>query len=135
MPVRIDRFTGQAEGLTGSGWHSLRNSEPTDSNDETLPPSELAHLDGRCSIDSLDWINCDLYNGSTWKLSRVTVAIAVHDPKGSEILSRNYDLVMRPYESGSPTENTQFHASLGFSVAPPQAWSWRITAAKGSRAR
>jgi hypothetical protein len=81
MPVRIDRLTGRAEGLSRSGWFPLEADKRYDPKVYSeLPTSELAKLDGRCSIDSMNWINCDIYNGSDWTLGDVTVAIDFPDP-------------------------------------------------------
>jgi hypothetical protein len=64
----------------------------------------------------INWLHCDVYNGSTWKIYEVTVAITVLDPKGGEVLSRNYKLI----GAASPLEDSDFQASLGFSVGGPR---------------
>jgi hypothetical protein len=95
IPVRIDRVTGRAEGLSASGWFPLRGPE---------------------SIDpSMVWLSCDVFNGSNWKVNTLIAAVAIHAPK-VEVPSRNYKLVLED-GSGSPSESSRWQARLRFPVS------------------
>jgi hypothetical protein len=129
IPVRIDRLSGRADGLYSSGWSPLENAAAASEREE-LPPPKLARLDGRCSIDSINWINCEIYNGSDWIVDEVTIGLAAVDINGASI-NRNYKL-MPSAVYGAPMESSLFHAALGFQPTSVP-WSWHIVKATGHK--
>jgi hypothetical protein len=130
-PIRIDRLTGRTEIFYGK-WISTEESTPAPQ-EEDLPPSALDKLSGRASITSYGWINCDIYNGSNWILSEVTVVVTVKKLNGAEILSRKYLLTRESYESGEPLKSSKFHTGLGFELKKGETFSWGILSAKGRK--
>ena len=123
IPVRIDRLSGRAEGLSRIGWYPLEASE---SKSEALPMAKLALLDGRCSINfSIYWINCSFYNGSDWNVDRITIYLNALDVSGAQI-SRKYELA----GSGSSLGSSEFRAQLGFAMSSAR-WSWGLVSATG----
>lgn len=157
VPVRMDRLTGRTEMLTSGGWVVVGHSE---AQDQDLPRSDLERLEGQCSINQSNFIECDIYNGSIWKLSSITVAISnieqndwvtVHSSATEkrripedrpdfipEIgpFSRNFKLIAELYQSsGAPLTNTKFTASVGPLVGSAQTRSWKIVAARGARSQ
>jgi hypothetical protein len=119
--------------------------ETTTRSDE-LPPSEVAKLEGTCRLDTSGELRCDIYNGSGWDMSEVTVQITVKQPGGEVLLSRQYRLAKYFTLSDSyaarhthpdPTKyleslkTSQFFGELGFALTPSQNWEWSFVSAIG----
>lgn len=128
-PVRIDRLTGRAEGLTAtSGWVPLGKKPVEYAHLKELEPSELQRLEARCSVDN-PFIECSVYNALSCTLEEVTITFLPPYPPRSLRLTR------KPYEHGDPLQVTKFTASFGdfafFDANPPpkffpEVW-WKIT--------
>jgi hypothetical protein len=118
LPVRIDRLTGKTEILFPQGWHAA--SEKTAENqipaEQELPAEEVAKPTGQAQITSYGWVEIEVYNGSNWKLSEITMLVTVLDSRKAQILSRPYRLLPEAYGNPTPESNTKFHASLGLEL-------------------
>lgn len=130
-PVRIDRLTGRTEVLSlSSGWHQLGVNRLDAS--IKLPDSELSKLTGKASITD-QRIECDIYNGSNWTVSEVTVKITIKNPDGTEDLTREYRLTPQYIGNCAPLTSRTFDADLGFSLKEKQTFSLNIVSAKGTK--
>ena len=126
----INRFTG-----------SSRLLQPD--TDKVVPPEVLARLKARAEltehgsdepyVTSTAYFN--LYNGSAWTLTDITVSITVSARDGTEIRNREYSL--------SPTTGSdsclishrtgEWAAELGFRAAPAAALDWHVVSGRGYR--
>lgn len=70
--VRIQRLTGKAEMLSGSGWKRL--SEGTGYGSK-IPESELPKLNGESRWGWDGVLDVSVYNGSEWELDEITVKV------------------------------------------------------------
>lgn len=115
-PVRIDRLTGTTEILYPSGWSRAEVSRPTSApEDQQLPPSDIAKLAGNASVGK-SYLFMDVYNGSAWQISEITLSFSVTDAYGNEILSRQY----RVLADVSPLSSGSLRTDLGFQVQQDQ---------------
>jgi hypothetical protein len=63
------------------------------------------------------FLKCNIYNGSDWTLTEVSINVTVYIKNGTEEeLSRRYRLYKKPYANGKPFESSKFHAGLGFKL-------------------
>jgi len=134
-PVRIDRLTGRTEVLSlSSGWRQLGVKRLDASIELPLPDSELSKLTGKASIN-YKRIECDVYNGSNWTVSEVTVKIIIKNSNGTEELAREYRLTPKYAlaENCASLTSQTFDADLGFSLEEKQTFSWNIVSAKGTK--
>ena len=118
---------------------------------EDLPPIELAKLEGPATVEG-DSLEVSMYNGSTWKLTEVTVGLTlVRHPVDEGVYLGSARLMPavaeEPEASGKkPSELTLlfhlkgpvpslgsnvFHEKLGAPLAADQEWHWAILEAKG----
>jgi tetratricopeptide (TPR) repeat protein len=102
-----------------------------------MPASELAKLDGSCRmLEATGGFVCDIYNGSYWNVSEVTVQITVKQrekKKGDSIvLTRLYRLSQPSGTDLEPAKSGGFSCYLGFSLSKGQRWQWSFVSANGS---
>ncbi|MGB7586119.1 MAG: hypothetical protein WBM11_14845 [Terriglobales bacterium] len=117
---------------------------------EDLPPAELAKLEGPATIEG-DSLEVSMYNGSSWKLTEVTVGLTlVRRPveegiyfgsarllpaaaAESDADKKPSDLTLLFHLKGPvvPLATSVFHEKLGAPLAPDQDWHWAILGAKG----
>lgn len=140
LPVRIDRLTGKTEILFPQGWRASGPAGETTDRDQELPAKDVAKLIGQARFatrlaysSSYDSLEVEVYNGSDWTISEITVLVTVLNANKSQILSRSYRLSSEYGGNSTPQSSTKFKASLGFELAPDQTWSVSITNAKGKR--
>lgn len=131
-PVRVDRITGRTQMLTAFGWKTL-GTEP--SADPELPASQLRLLTTDASISSDGRLQCNIYNGSEWDISELTVLVSISDASGAKTMVREYRLSPSTswHSPAPPLLHTRFSAELGFTLDKGQTWSWSIARARGRR--
>ena len=91
-PVRIDRFSGHAEILTGSGWRPLGrgNDVAKVRKEEELPPEEADKITGNAGLAYGSLFSGKIYNGSSWVVSRIVVNISAKEKDGTIRWSRDF---------------------------------------------
>jgi hypothetical protein len=104
--VRINRVTGHFEALQATG---PQTASPTPTN---LNSDDFAKLNGKAHAES-SRLKLEIYNGSSFALSEVTVEVRVLDDSGNEI-ARRYRLAGQ----AQPESIGHFEAELGLDVAP-----------------
>ena len=128
--VRINRLTGNAEMLTGSGWSPMEGpkSDNPNSGPTSLPPDQLGKLDGRGSwcISTDNTFCVDLYNGSNWRVSEVSVVITATNDDDSVKWEHRFD--------ARGLDLPPFSTKKGYVETPDKAtkFSWHILAATGT---
>jgi len=119
--------------------------------DDDLPQSELSKIDGPASIHG-NALQVSVYNGTGWQLSEITVGVTLVRPTESEAANfgeakllpaadedplaaeKHSDMTMILHLKGSalPFATSEFHHTLGTTLAPDQEWHWAIIQAKGT---
>ncbi len=127
-PVRINRLTGRAEVLYPSGWHAPGEQSRAASQSHELPTGETAKLEGEPRITGRGWMEFQVYNGSHWNVSEITVLVKVFDADKTETISRSYRMTGQV----TPQSSSKFLAELGFTLTAGQTWSYSITSAEGT---
>jgi hypothetical protein len=118
---------------------------------EDLPPTELAKLEGPATIEG-DSLEVSMYNGSSWKLTEVTVGLTLvrrsaeegvyfgsarlmpavaEDSDASEKKPSELTLLFHLKGPVVALTTSVFHEKLGAPLAPDQEWHWAILEAKG----
>ncbi len=82
-PVRINRFTGRTEVLYENGWEESQG-QTTTKQDINLPDDQLAKLETKASIWVYAFLNVDVYNGSDFNVSEITVDVVVMNRLGKK---------------------------------------------------
>jgi hypothetical protein len=132
-PVRINRFTGQAEVLQQNGWRILdKNSSSLNSENEDLPASDISKLSAKPYIPGTgNYLYCDVYNGSDWKVKELIGQFTVFNQDGTVSISRKYQLgivyPVRPYQSDT------FITKLDVTINQGQKWELKIIGARGTK--
>jgi hypothetical protein len=127
VPVRINRFSGEAERLTVVGWRAMQSSPATATEAVRLMPAELAKLTGTAGIADYGWINADIYNGNDFDLGYVVISVTVTNADGSAVFTRDYRLSST---GGQPLQSSSFIADAGYRMQPGQKFSWFIKSAE-----
>jgi hypothetical protein len=123
IPIRSHRITGATEVYRGTQWVPEKNS------DRPVPPEVLASLNGNADlspsfVSSGSTLSGDLYNGSSWQISEITIRLAAVAADRSATWTRDFseELYLRPRSSA------HFIISTGPASAP---FTWTVVAAKG----
>ena len=134
LPVRTNRFTGQSEVLYTTGWQKATSTtQETRDTERALPAEELRKVTGKGGWCALPDAFCiDLYNGSKWKLTELSINIedsndhksnnpfaGLSGPKFTEALSP----AVQPYSSD--------HVIIQIYGWETRPVSWKIVEAKG----
>jgi LysM repeat protein len=127
-PVRINRFTGEAEVLTLVGWEALETGPAKPTVD--LPQAEVAKLTGQANITDYGWIELEIYNGSKYEVERLSVAVVI--PQDN--VRREYELYPKSGDV-EPKNAGEFHAELGFRLGHGKGFEWSILSAAGTLRR
>ena len=121
--VRIDRLTGRTEMLRLDGWRIMRGKA------EALPTHELEGFQGTCKIIA-GHLECQIYNGSYWAISELTVRVTVSSP--AKTLTRMYRISKASGVADPLTSTKKWSAALGFEWEPEWgSWSWTLVGARG----
>jgi hypothetical protein len=144
FPVRVHRITGATEVLYLGGWKKVSNGQISDTEDRSppevsnkVPADELSRLNGQASIkrglSRGDYIEADIYNGSSWVIKTVTIRLAFENESKHESFSRDYSLSPASTFNGEvkPLHAARFSERLGFTLEPGQTWRWNLVAATG----
>ena len=162
LPVRTNRFNGQSEALSSDGWIPLgarsRKISPgispdVNPNKESSPAApdwrdglvdkpatgalgpaylaELSDITGKCAMVENN-VDCEIYNGSRYRVSEVGIQVKVKAADGTVSLQRLYNLAPDSVVGAAPLTSTRFLCSVGFAVEPNQTWGWQILWAKGT---
>jgi hypothetical protein len=130
FPIRIDRFSGNTEVFYPSGWvkRESRVAQP----DVALGPWEVATLQTTGEMD-LNSTRVQVYNGSKYKISEMSVSISAFDDKHNALITnRIYRLTPAyPLSDLSPQSSGEFSATTGLNFRSPQTWEYSVVGAKG----
>lgn len=98
-----------------------------------FPAEEEAKVEGKANITNTGYLNVSLFNGSSWTIKKVQVAITVVKANGEKTGERIYDL-SQGYNSndGAPYKTTQYGTNLGYSLGPGENFTWHIKSLMGS---
>jgi hypothetical protein len=97
---------------------------------QDVPSSEVKKIEGNCQIRVFSIMDCNIYNGSDdWTMEVETALITVHDRKGTDVLSRRYNIKAHL----PPLTNSPSTTDLGVKFEEGQTWSVSFVAAKGYR--
>lgn len=98
-----------------------------------LPIDQQQKVEGRASITNYGWLKVSLYNGSSWRVRHVQVALSVVKANRQKTDERIYDLTEEAYSNdGVPYKNTDYHTSLGYSLGPGESFEWQIKSLRGT---
>jgi hypothetical protein len=132
LPVRINRFTGTTEVLTGEGWKVLQQSgNLLAAGEAALPPAELVKIEGEMRRTGYGYLECEIYNGSGWEAKELTV-IFVTTPAGGQTRTRKYRLMPEYLSAVQPYNSGTFKARLEPSDQGTPTWIARIDGAVGT---
>lgn len=129
FPVRIHRFTQEAEVLLLGGWRRMaeeRKRTPA----ESLPPGDMSSINVQAFITDYGWLRGDVYNGSSWRLESTTLRITVLDAKKGPVVVRDYQF---PTYLCDPLRSCEIRGGLGFRLEKGQDWYFEVLEAKGLR--
>ena len=128
IPVRIDRFSSRTEVLYPTGWQEIKGPSVSRSGQRaSLPPEAAAKVSGECSMTSYDeYLNCEIYNGSSWTIRTISVSVSVFDAQGVSILSREYALTCGIGVDVSPKSSAKCFAQMGFTLQGKQTWTYTM---------
>lgn len=97
---RIDKTTGQTWIIEGNQMTEVEKQEPQKAEPQkaeslktitTLPVDEIVKLEGKAGVSvSRDSISGQIYNGSSWDVSELTVSVTGKAFDGSEIWTRKF---------------------------------------------
>jgi hypothetical protein len=139
LVYKLDRFTGKTWLVTAIGESPISNSakkrKKKAKTDEpiALPESELHKLEGKASIDYFGCINCNIYNGSGYRITDLQIMVQVKDRSGKEILNRIYNTTRGSILGGKVLENSTFKADANLKIETGQTWTWGIVSAYGNK--
>ena len=125
--VRMDRLNGSTELLREGIWASTEEVKATP---RRLPDSELSKLEiqyGGSTISNYGLLDVKLYNGSSWRVTDVTVRVTVRASNGDSISSRLYKdtVFIDSLSAGSMVTD------LGFKLENGQSWGLDLVSATG----
>jgi hypothetical protein len=129
FPVRIDRFTGRTEVLNTHGWITPGQTQVHEKPLHDLTPQEIQQLSVTATIP-YTILKAQVYNGTKYRISEITLVISVFDSKGREVLS-NREYRAAAYPGPGPKTSDEFLVSLGFELEQGQTWQFNLTGAKG----
>ena len=130
-PVRINRFTGSTEVFSPSGWAIIASEDAASTpNLIELSKEDISKLEGTAKITSYGYIECDIYNGTTYTLDEIIIQYTIRQDD-QVILSRLYDTFLDQHNSGDPLAVSKFKAKLGQVPIKGQDWTWKVSSAKG----
>lgn len=98
--------------------------------EDDVPASEVKKIQSTCEMRAITigFMDCDIYNGSDdWTMEIETALVTVHDRKGTEVLSRRYNVKSHV----PPLTNSTSQTDLGIKIEEGQTWSVNFIAAKG----
>jgi len=95
-----------------------------------LPHEERTQLHGTAAVSNINYIECNIYNGSNYKVTELYVRDTVKNGAGDDEINRVYMMSPTYGSSGMPLRITEFTTDLGFKLKCHK-WSWVITKAIG----
>lgn len=105
-PVRTNRFTSKSEIFTGTEWRAnpAESSEQPKAESRPLSAEEIGKISGTAEAP-MGTMYLNLYNGSTKRITSMTVSVTGRDAKGLELWTRKYNATayINPMSSGIVT--------------------------------
>ncbi|MGH9404977.1 MAG: trypsin-like peptidase domain-containing protein [Terriglobia bacterium] len=112
-------------------WPVAPSAARSTDTEQDLPVEEVAKLGGHAEFTGWNgqMFEVNLYNGSSWKVSSITIRLDVPD----EGISRVYRLTASPSLGGdtSALSNGLYEEYLDFTVVAGEKWGWHIVSAQG----
>jgi hypothetical protein len=93
--------------------------------------TEPSDITGKCATVE-DNVDCEIYNGSRYRLSEVGIQVKVKGTDGTLSLQRLYNLTPDSIAGAAPLTSARFLCRVGFALEPNQNWNWQILWAKGT---
>lgn len=120
-------FTANAKALLSNQYSQMN-----------LPPDAVAKLQGPAVIEG-DSLTIDVFNGTNWHLSEISVALTVIRRTGElgefeearPEKKQDVTVIYKMRAAGLPWERTAFSAPLNIDMAPDTEWHWAIVGARG----
>lgn len=88
-PIRINRITGYSEFCKDGAWIEVVKKEEKPISIEVLPSDVISEVTGTGEISG-NYFNCELYNGSKWNLTSITIQITSKSNGGDIIWRRKF---------------------------------------------
>lgn len=136
-PMRINRFTGKVYIFTPrQGWVEIKNLNKCTKN---LNDKQLSLITGNGRFNSEGEFTAELYNGTEYYITEMTILIIVRNKDGSLTLERSYktynaDPLIAMFTSiiiDSFSNSTIKTADTGINMKEGQKFEWTIVEAKG----
>lgn len=109
--VRTNRLTGNSDTLYGSKWLRVRAAEgPV----EDMTSAQIGKLKGEASIDGQGRLKVSLYNGTSFKLTEITVEVTICQGKDSGVVLDRLFRMTPDLGGGGPFEMANFEADSGY---------------------
>ncbi len=135
--IRTDRLSGKSQQFEpGTGWVSLQSAQHdrhVPSLEQDLPKEELAKVElQKCGGKDVTLV-CELYNGSTWNISRIVVEVAFLKGSANEAKTRRVYAMRAALSPVKPLTDGFFSVLAAPKLWPGQQWGTRLIAAKGTK--
>jgi hypothetical protein len=131
FPVRTDRLSGATEIFYPSGW--AKRDPYVSVHDIELDPRDVATLQttGEMHFGS---VKIQVYNGSKYKISEISVSISIFDSKHNPVISNRVYRLTPSYpllSNLSPQTSGEFSARTGLDFQSSETWEFAVVGAKG----
>ena len=115
---RIDKTTGQTWRIQGSQMTEVEKQEPQKAEPKktlkALPLDEIAKLEGKAGVSvSRDSISGQIYNGSSWDVSELTVSVTGKALDGNKIWTRKFKVGFYAPSPVAPLSVGKFMFEIG----------------------
>jgi hypothetical protein len=142
LPLRTSRLSGKSELFNGTSWINLEGNSSSGGNSESrsrfqLKQEDVNKLKGNAIPDlvSSDGVsrtvvlNCNLYNGSQFAVSDVTIRIRLEASIPKNAIERDYRVSPENGVAKS-LANSVFKVDTGLDFGT-NSWTWGVVAATG----
>ena len=97
-----------------------------------FPSEEKEKVEGKASINANGYLTVSLYNGSSWNIKTVQVALTIIKANGEKSDERIYNLTRYSLSiDGEPYKTTEYRTQLGYTLSPGEKFNWYIKSLKG----
>lgn len=94
---------------------------------DQLPLAQWQKVEGTAWITKYGLLEVSLYNGSSWTIKDVQVALTIVKANGEKTDERIYDLT----GYGVPYKTSRYSTGLGYTLGPGEKFEWYIKSLKG----